>query len=222
MRKKLRIAAWCGGGLLLAVALGASALYWAARQGPDFYRAAVRVDPARQRDASDEMLQRTTALVSDVRQEGRWEALFTADQVNGWLAVDLPANHADALPSSVRDPRVAIDPQAVHLACSFQGRGGSCVLSLTVEPSLPEPNVLAIRIRRVRAGLLPVPLNGILDMLSKAAGRMGLQLRWRYDRGDPVAVISIVSPRDGNDGKVRIESLRLAEGEIYLAGTTGS
>jgi len=116
---------------------------------------------------------------------------------------------------------VAIDPQAIHLACSYRGRSGNCVLSVTVEPSLPEPNKLAIRIRSVRAGLLPLPLNEVLGMLSKAAVKMGLELRWRYDRGDPAAVISILPPRDADNRKVRIESLRLAEGEIYLAGTTG-
>jgi len=221
MRKRVRTALFICCGLLPVLGAGLFALYLAWRQVPDFYLQAIDVDPVRQQRASDQMLQRATALYSDVEKGGRWEALFTAEQINGWLAVDLVENHPRALPRSLRDPRVAIDPQRMTLACRMRRGKTDSVVTLTVEPYLPEPNVLAVRICRARAGLLPLPLDGILDSIRETAGRADVHLRWQQADGDPVALISI-PPTHGKEGKpVRIETLRLGKGEIYLAGTTG-
>ena len=220
MRKRLRIAALIGCGLLLVIALGLGGLYWALKHEPEFYRDAVRLDRSLQKQASDQMLQRAAALRSDVEKEGRWQALFTAEQINGWLAVDLPENFPDALPESFRDPRVEIRPDRMTLACRLEQGGTTTVVTLTVEPYLPEPNLLALRIRNARAGLVPMPLAEILDSISEAAGQTDLHLRWQRADGDPVALISI--PLSDQDGKlVRIETIQLGDGKIYLAGTTG-
>ena len=45
---------------------------------------------------------------------GHWEIRFTADEINGWLAVDLVKNHPNALPPTLKDPRVSIDPNEYH------------------------------------------------------------------------------------------------------------
>jgi len=220
VRKKLRIAALIGCGLLLVIAAGLCGLYWAFKQQPDFYRQAIQVDSSLQKKASDQMLQRAAALRSDLEQEGRWQALFTAEQLNGWLAVDLVENYPDMLPESFRDPRVEIQPDRMTLACRLKRGTLDGVVTLTVEPYLVEPNVLALRIRRARAGLVPMPLAEILDAVSEAAGRMDLHLRWRRAGGDPVALISFPPPRTQDGKLVQIETLQLSEGEIYLAGTT--
>ncbi|MBN2473469.1 MAG: hypothetical protein JXB62_02585 [Pirellulales bacterium] len=220
MRKKLRVAAAVGGGLLLLIAVGGYLLVRASQQVPQFYRDAMAVAPAVQRKASDQMLRRATALVNEVQEEGHWQALFTAEQINGWLAVDLVENHPQALPPSLRDPRVAIDPSGVTLGCRFHQGQLTSVLSLAVEPYLPEPNVLALRICRARAGTLPVPLGEVLDRVSAAAGEANLHVHWRQIDGDPVVFIAIPQPRDQEDRMVQIESLHLGEDEILLTGST--
>lgn len=220
MRKKFRRAAILGGALLLVAVGGLSILFWASQQVPTFYEEVVAVDPIDQRRASDEMLQRSTALVNDVRREGRWEILVTAEQINGWLAVDLVENHPDALPETFRDPRVAIAPDTLTVAGLFQQRGTTSVLTLTLEPYLSEPNCLSIRIRKARVGLLPVPLAGLLDRVTKAADQMGTPLKWHDEEGDPVATVSLI-PSDDEDGRrVHIDTLRLSDGKIYIAGST--
>jgi hypothetical protein len=213
-RKRLLIAA----GSAVLVALGLFGVYLAARHEPAFYHEAMHVDRAVLEKASDRMLQQTTALASAVKKRGRWEALFTAEQINGWLAVDLVRNHPNTLPPELHDPRVAIDPQRIAVACRFDRDGLTSVLSLTVEPYLPEPNVLALRILSARAGLLPVPLGQVLDRISQAARDMHVRLEWRRAGGDPVAMLSL--PPAADDRPVRIETLRLGEGEVYVGGTT--
>jgi hypothetical protein len=205
-------------GLAVLVVLATLGLYLAAHHEPEFYRQALQVEPAVLAKQSDRMLQQTTALASAVRKEGHWQALFTAEQINGWFAVDMLKNHPHAMPATLHDPRVTINPKQVTIACRFENRGIESVLSLTVEPYVPEPNVVALRIVRVRAGLLPLPLGQIVDRFSEAARAMRLGLTWRRAGGDPVAMLSL--PDADDDQPVRIETIRLGDGEIYLAGTT--
>ncbi len=219
MQKKLRIT-MVGCGALLVVVVALVVLYRGAQQVPRLYREAIRIDPVELREASDEMLSQAAALVSDVKKKGQWQSLFTARQINGWLAVDLVENHPNALPRSISDPRVAIRPDRIMLFCRFQRGNLQSVVTLTVEPSVPEPNVLAFRIRSARAGIVPVPLEKVLEAISQAAARTGFRLQWRQSGGDPVAMVTIPPPYDENEKLVRVESIRLGEDEIYLSGRT--
>ena len=220
MWKWLLIAAFVVCGLLLAIGSCVFAVYSASQQVPEFYEEALKRDPVAEQKASDKMLQQATALASDVEKEGPWTAVFTAEQINGWLAVDMLQNHPDLLPPSVRDPRVGIEPERLRVACRFERGDWSSVLSLAVDAYLAEPNVIALRIREARAGLVPLPLDGILKHISKSADQMDLRIQWRQAEGDPVVLITIPPPRDEDDKLVRIEALRLGEGEIYVSGRT--
>jgi hypothetical protein len=222
MTRKLRLSLLIAGGLAVLVALtllGLFGLHLAAQHEPDFYREAMATDPEVLEKASDRMLHEAAALQSAVSKQGRWEALFTAEQINGWLAVDRAKNHPNSLPPTMSDPRVAIDSKQITFACRYEEGGASRVLSLTIEPQVPEPNVLALRIVKARAGLLPLPLGKVLDALSEAARNLHLHLEWRRAGEDPVAMISL--PEEEDEPTAQIDTLRLGDGEIFVAGSTG-
>ena len=220
VRKRLRIVLFSIAGALLLVTAGLALIWKASRHVPEFYRQALQDDPAAQVEASDEMIRRALALASDLKQEGRWEATFTAQQINGWLAVDLVKNHTDKLPPSLSEPRVAIGQDGFTAACRFRRGYVQSVLWLAADATMDEPNVLAVRIRKARAGALPLPLGNVFDRITEAARRSGLGIKWRQADGDPVAFISLPPP-DGRGKRVtRIDAFRLSRGELYLAGAT--
>ena len=68
MRKWLPIAA----AVLVVLLLVAAGAFWfayrASQQVPEFYQRAMAVEPAVQQAGSDQMLQRSTALVSDAKK----------------------------------------------------------------------------------------------------------------------------------------------------------
>jgi hypothetical protein len=219
MRKRtLLIAILCGGLLLAAGVL--LAMYCAAEHVPAFYRQAMATEQPANEKGSSEMLQQATAFASDVRKEGHWQAVFTAAQINGWLAVDFVQNYRGTLPDSFRDPRATIEADRMVLACRVTWGPLSSVVTVAIEPYLAEPGVLALRLRNARAGLLPLPLRKLVDEISAVARHAKLNLRWRQSHGDPVALISFADPADAQSNHLRIESLQLADGEIYVAGTT--
>lgn len=217
MSPRLRLSLVIGGSSALLIVLVLLGLYLAAQHEPEFFREAMEIDSAVLEKASDRMLKQAAALQSAARKEGRWEALFTAEQINGWLAVDRAKNHPNILPPAWTDPRVSIDLKQVIVVCRKQG-SLSRVLSLTIEPSVPEPNVLALRIVGARAGFLPLPLGQVRERISQVARDLQLQLHWRWAGRDPVAMLSLPEPED--DLAVRIDTLRLGDGEIYVAGST--
>jgi hypothetical protein len=218
MSRRLRLSLLIAGGLAVLLALVLLGLCLAVKHEPAFYRKAMEIDPAVLEKASDQMLQQAAALQNAVRKEGRWEALFTAEQINGWLAVDRVKNHPNSLPPEFHDPRIAIDSKQMTIACRYDGAWLSSVLCLTVEPRVPEPSVLALRIVRARAGLLPLPPGPVLGRLSEAARDMQLRLEWRRADGDPVAMLSL--PENDDDRTVRIDTLHLGDGEVFVAGST--
>jgi len=220
VRKWLLIAAVVALAVFLAAGVVGYFLYRASQRVPEFYQKALQAAPKAQEEASDEMVRQVTALASDTQKKGAWEAVFTAQQINGWLAVDVPRNHPDLLPSSASDPRVTIEPEQIRIACRVSRGNWTGVVSVAVDVYLAEPNVVAARIREARIGSLPLPLKGILDKISQEAAQTGLETRWRQAEGDPVVEVFIPQPRDKDDKRVRIESLQLGEGRVYVSGST--
>ena len=220
MSRRFRLSLWIGCSLSAILIAGLVGVFLALRYEPKFYRDALAVESETQEKDSDQMLQRMAALVSDVRKPGKWHARFTADQINGWLAVDFVKNHLATLPPLFHNPRVSIDSGGVVLACRYEGEIFSTVLTLTIEPYVPEENVLALRIVRVRAGLVPMSLEKVLDGISDAARRSEWRIEWRQSGGDPVALISGPPPDDEGDAAVKIETIRLGKGEIFVSGSS--
>jgi hypothetical protein len=220
MTKRTRRLLYIVVGLLVALVVTLSSLYVAVRHVPAFYSKAMQGDPEKQDTASKRLLQQAAALSTAFKKDGAWEALVTADEINGWFAVDAIKSHAEAMPRQFRNPRVSIDSKYLTLACLFETEDCSSVVSLTIEPYMPEPNVLALRFIKARAGLLPVPLRSVSDRLTKTAHELQLHLEWRQSHGDPVALLSLPDDHQESKHHAVIETLRLGEGEIYFAGVT--
>jgi hypothetical protein len=220
MTKKLRIGLFLVLGL---VALGTAfflGTYRAYRYVPDFYEQALTKKPESQREASQELSSRVTMLYSDTQQTGDWKALFTQEQINGWLAVDLVEKHGELLPPTIHDPRVEITPETLTLALRIEDESINAVFSLTVEIYLAESNVVAFRLRKARAGALPVPMGEVLTHLKTAAEHLNLPLRWTQVEDDPVALLTIEPQKDADDNVLYLDALELHDQEIFFSGRT--
>ena len=82
---------------LLAV-LSLWCLYQASQQEPGFYQQALAAPAAAQAEDGDRFERTALDLHNQIQHTGRWEACLTQDEINGWLAIDLPAKFPQALP----------------------------------------------------------------------------------------------------------------------------
>lgn len=196
----------------------------ALRQVPNFYSQAVAIPTATQQEAGQELERNVLALHNTAHGTATWSALFTDDQINGWLAADLPEKFPQLLPAEIQAPRVAFSPHQVQLACRFIGQRWTSVVSLSLEVRLAEePNTLAVRILAARAGLAPLPLKQFLDQITRVAQSIDLPLRWAQVDGDPVALFTVTDLSPLDDGaRPRLEHIDVRDGALYVAGRTDS
>jgi hypothetical protein len=207
--------------VLLLIAGGVLfALYRAARQVPKFYAKELAVEPATQEKDSDQMLQQATTFYSDLQRRGRWQETFEAKTVNAWLAVDLPRNFPDALPSGIHDPRVQITPEGITFACRLDRFALHGVITLEVSARVEAADVISLRIHKARLGAIPWSLDQVLKAVGNAARQSNVRIEWRQVDGDPVALITLAAASAGHGAVVHIDTIKLEEGVLTVAGTT--
>lgn len=206
-----------------AILVAAAAASWgfigAIKHEPDFYLTAIALDPNEARQANDELLEYAAELAGDSSEPGPWDAVFTARQINGWLAVDLQENHGDLLPPDFIAPRIAIEGSDVLIASRYKLGPVESVCTLRAETVLMKPNTFGIRLHELHAGRIRLPMNQIMAGLSTAARAANMDLRWAKIDGDPVAILTL-TPRDQHGNAVIVESFDVRDGQIYVAGQT--
>jgi hypothetical protein len=165
------------------------------------------------------MVTNASALNAAVGREGAWDAVFTDAEVNAWLAVDLPRNHQSLLPAGVTSPRVRFRPRHVAVGARLGYGILSAVAWAELEVELRGNGQL--RIAPACAGLGAIPLPGDFAVRKIADGIMPLGLLSELRRIDGRLVLFVSIPAADADGRVcRLESLRIDDGEMLLAGAT--
>ncbi len=214
--------------LLAAVAVTAfvaaaflGSAYWAARRAPAFYREALAASPEEAVQQGERFERAALALHNQTQHVGRWETSLSADEINGWLATELPAKFPRLLPVGISEPRIAIDGETFHIAVRYRRGGVDTVLSLSGEAYLTaQTNEVAIRLERARAGLVPIPLSRVIDEVNERAERTDVSLRWTEVKGSPVALIRLPLDRDDDKSRVVLDRLDTANNQLLLAGRT--
>ena len=227
MKKWIRVAV-----IILAIAVLSVGLtaYWAFRQTqfvPEFYRVAMlaksETDGEPIRVLTERVSKRMEALQITAQRRGTWNASFTNEEINAWLAQELPRKLPQLLRYGLSKPRVAIEEGKLMAAARFRNRRIDTIISCEIKVELTEQaNLLAIHLENLRAGALALPWNQFLDRISKEAAVGDIDLRWDMTERGPVALIQI--PSDHPQFVVRpvlIESILLQVGEISLAGRSG-
>lgn len=204
-------------GLAAALVVTVVAIAGLLRSEPVFYRSVtVASDPARAESLARRMLSKGSAVHAATRRSGAWDAAITADEVNAWLAVDLPRNHERLLPAGMAEPRVAFSPHHVHLGARLGSGWLSAVAWVDVEVRLRGVNQIGLALVDARLGALPLPRAAILRDMGRRLAALGLVTDLRRLDERPLLVVSVPSTYDAAGG--RLESLAITDGELLLAG----
>jgi uncharacterized protein YpmS len=219
MARKFRIAAIVVFAAVGIVAATLGSIYWAMGRVRPFYSMALQLEPATLEVGSRELESRATVLYSEARQPGPWQAAFTAEQINGWLALQLAEVYGDALPDEFSEPRVAIDDDRFTLGFRARRGGVDTVVSADASVMLTENGEIAIRLKSLQAGALPLPIMQIADEISRACQELSLPVRWTQDAGEPVALVD-VNQDAAKAKRIHLDTIELRDGAVYLAGHT--
>src|SRR5687767_4636804 len=191
----------------------------AARQMPAFYVAALAQPAPAQKAAGQRFEQQALTLHNGLREAGLQSVRFTEDEINGWLAAELPAKFPQALPRGIADPRVAIQARTIQFAMRWQEGSVQSIVHLSAEIFLSsEPNEVGVRLKRAQLGALPLPLAQVRASLQELAGHSQVRLRWSEIDGDPVVLFKLfLNPSDEDERGVIVEAIDLGDREIVIS-----
>lgn len=228
-KRKFRRGVACAALLMCSLTVAGSMFTarWAlekTRQVPDFYIQAKARTPVDLDAVSRQLENEVQEFTDQVGLIGSWHAVFTEEHINAWLVHQLPKEFSKVLPRGVQDPRVVIQDGKVLAAARYIDRRIDTVVSFEVGIQLTEvPNVLAVEIRNLKAGSLPLPLNHFVQQISRRAAYDSLEVRWdEGDEGIPIGLITVPSEHPKYvRTPVIVESVILSDGRLWLSGHTG-
>ncbi|MDR0704525.1 MAG: hypothetical protein LBF88_06000, partial [Planctomycetaceae bacterium] len=147
-----------------------------------------------------------------------WQAVFTAEDMNAYFAVELSKKGANFFPNEITQPRLAFSDRQVDFACQITQGSFSGILHFTLGLTLPEPNRLMIRIKNAKLGKLPIskeiPVKFLVQTLEKK-----YQIQQGTEAGDPVITV-ILNMKYGKNCFVLLDGIIFQDGMVHLSGTT--
>ncbi|AMV38507.1 hypothetical protein [Planctomyces sp. SH-PL62] len=218
MRRKLS-KRWKFVGVLVGLAvLIPTAAWFCLTYEPRYYREMVPLDLPRDQieGRAKHFVAQSLQLRNDISNEPTWEAVFSDQEVNAWLAEDLVTHFADQLPPQVHEPRVLFESGRVILAFRLERGGLSSVITVVARPRIPADNTVELTLEKIRAGILPVPADRVLDRIIEMGRGYGVDVVWRKVDGYPVVQLHYMPNRQRDD--VRLDDVEIRTGRIRLAG----
>jgi uncharacterized protein YpmS len=215
MRKKTKKLVWVGVFLAILAAVPAAAWLSLTYQ-PSYYRAMVLQSREQREGKARKFVAQSLQLRNDIVNEPTWEAVFSDQEVNAWLAEDLVSHFADQLPPEVYEPRVLFEMDRIVLAFQLRQRGVQSVITVVARPRVPEGNTLELTLEKIRAGILPVPADNVLDRIIEYARSLGVDVEWTRRDGYPVVLIRYTPNLQRDD--VQLEEVQIRSGQLRLAG----
>ena len=206
------------------VAVSIACAYWLSQREPEFYQKALQQPLEIATEKGAELETSVLDLYNSVLQAERWRGAATEEQINGWLAVELPAKFPELLPAQVlADPRISIEMDEISFAgrTHFRGLKGIAVARLNLFKT-DQPNQFAIHFRSVYIGVVPIPIKSCAEQIDQVLQQRGYQTQW-FDREDgPLMTVTV--PEDylvvQDLYRLNVETLDLEDGQIVVSGTT--
>lgn len=212
LRKRVMLA-----GLVAGVVAAIPLVVWLMlTHQPTFYRKMDRLNREQREARAKHFVASSLQLRNDICNESTWEAVFSDQEVNAWLAEDLVAYFADQIPPEVHEPRIAFAADRITFAFQLDQGPFRSVIWVVARARVPEDNVLALTLEKIRAGMIPISAERIIKPLTVQARDHGLDINWSHEEGLPVAQIRFRPDQVRSD--VVLEKLKIRQGQIRLSG----
>ena len=214
MRQRVRLVLFGVVGLVVFPGL---ALLLLLSHQPRFYVRVGQLTPEQTAQGNDQFHHQASRLTNQILNETRFDVTFTEDQVNAWLTGEAAEKYADRMPDGIDGARIAFGTGRIAVGAHLRRGPVSSIASIYIEPAVLDGTAVALRVRRVRAGALPMPASECRRLFQRTAGRGPFE--WRDQDGDPCLVFRL-SPKQVRQG-MRIEHVVVQPGTLQVQGITG-
>jgi hypothetical protein len=209
--------------LLVVVAGGLYSTYQATQQAPEFYTTVVAKpvvhssDPPMRVVAEQQIEKAETAA----KAKSDWKFEFTQDQINEFLAKDLPEQAPNLLPASLKDPRIKLEAGKALLGCQYDSENFKAVLWVETEATVgSDGKSIKLIPKSAGAGMLPMPLTRLFERLKSLRGATG-GLVIEFNSEPPESIILRLRPDalPPEQADYHIDSIRLEPEKLSLEGS---
>ena len=198
---------------LLVLGLG-SILLLMLRYEPSHFRQSV-VEGERRATLSKDFFRSFSNFWNELQSNDRWSGQFTDEQINAFMQ----AGQADSFfPEGISEPRVLFEADRMRLAFRYKSGLINTIISISLKIWLPgsESNLLAMRLERIDAGLVPFSAQWLLERISEVARNNGIEVSWFRHEGYPVAIIRFQA--DQARPTLQLEAVQFEQGSIAIHG----
>lgn len=213
----MRRGIWIGAAVVLLLLGAGVGVFLLGRKPPEFYKQALAatVDTSKRQAESKHFVQSVMQIVDDAQRQQRWTEELSVAELNAWLADELPRKYGEWLPRQIREPRVAVDGDRLLVGAEIERGQWKGILSCRLRPWLSRPNELALEIESISAGLLPLPVDQLLEEVVRRAEREDWKIGWRQTGGHDVLLINLEG-RFGRD--ILVDEIGVADGRLIISG----
>ena len=212
--------------LLIALLLGLGVLgilgfmTWAAFSVPEFYEQSLtlNVTPELRKEEAKKLIETTKHLVQEVKTTPQWSERMTQLQINSWIVEFLEQEESKHLPKGVSQPRVQLLENRVRIGFRCQHKDLNGIISLDLQPVLLNSQEIAWQIRRAKLGLLPLPLEKVIQQVSEHVKKKHVNLRWELDGESPTVILSWKDRADASKD-FHLDTIELTEETLRLTGS---
>ena len=116
--------------------------------------------------------------------------------------------------------RVALEKGQARVGCRYRKGKIDTVVWLVVDVDLTDqPNVLELRLRGLKAGLVPFSIERFQEQITASLTRAKLKITWVEDAEEVTARIQLPERFEGLEGKsVQFERIELQSGGLLFSG----
>jgi hypothetical protein len=224
MRRK---SLWMAIGLLVLIAgsIGAT-LVALTRHVPAFYAQSAMAPGPQRKELSKKFEQgEMLHLISGIKNGGQdnagnWRGNIYESQLNAYLQEEfLTSGKAkEWLPEGISEPRVVFEQNRIRLGFRYGTPPWSTIISINFKlwVAKQEPNVVVLELQGLHAGALPVSAQSLLEDISEALRRRGIQVSWFRHDGYPTAAIQFQSDQPHPTAQLR--QIDLKAGALTILG----
>lgn len=210
-------------GLSCFVCLLVGTLYglkYLAQKPPEFYSQIISTEEstpsAQVHEKAQSLEQDLIQLRNDLANDPEWSIRLTDNAINAWLAENSLQSLSAEIPPEVSDLRVKFELERVRIAFRWRGRPLQSVVSITLRPELTGSNEIQIGIAEIQAGVLPIGLSRLKEIIEDAIPTDGQQVQWVESESVPTLKLKI-SPKY-KERLVELEKATILDNEIRLSG----
>ena len=220
MRRTFRLITYSLLAVLLLLLLTLYALYLSAQRPPKFYRDGLEVASDLQQVRNKEMIRKIRLLNNDLQKtDVPWEGRFSNEELNGYLAVEVGKASSNLFPPEIKEPRMIVRDRRLDFACRLEQGQITGILHFAMDATMPEPNLLTLRLKHVALGRLPITRDRPMQMLLEALRKQGYSVTEGTLDGDPTLTVPL-DFQYGKDKTILLENIELLDGGIRISGTT--